>query len=113
MHVSRRGLTCLSQGAVFAPRGGCPLGTGLGTGLSPVCPYSRRLSAQPALRIATRTNTVPSPAAVAAVPAIVYCSRPCGNGMSRSSHTASTTNTSNPPVATNAASLNFSLTTPF
>src|ERR1035441_8658692 len=36
----RRGLTCLSQGALFAPRGGCPLGTGL----SPVFPgfWSRR-----------------------------------------------------------------------
>src|ERR1017187_4368417 len=27
-----RGLTCLSQGASFAPRGGCPLGTGQSQG---------------------------------------------------------------------------------
>ena len=75
--------------------------------------YPHRLAPRPLLRINTSANTVPSPAAVAAVPAIMYCSLPWGGGMSQSNQVASTTNTSNPPVPTNAARLSFSLTTPF
>jgi hypothetical protein len=64
-------------------------------------------------RITTRANTMPSAAAVTAVPAIMDSNGRRGGGMSQSSHLASDTNTSKPPAAGSSAGLNFSVTSPF
>jgi hypothetical protein len=69
-------------------------------------------STQESLRTTANANAKPSAAAVAAVPAIMYCSGRCGGGMSQSSHSASATNTSKPPVVRSTVRFNFGVTSP-
>jgi hypothetical protein len=66
-----------------------------------------------ALHMTTRPNNVPSAATVAAVPAIMYCIRPCGGGISHSRHLANPTNTTRPPAAITNPRLNFGVTSLF
>jgi hypothetical protein len=64
------------------------------------------------LCVTTRAKTKPSAAAVAAVPAIMYCKGRWGGGKSQRSHSASATKTSKPPVVRSTVRFNFGVTSP-
>ena len=63
--------------------------------------------------ITAHANVALSAAAVAAVPAIMYCNRPCGGGISQSSHSAMAPIKSKPDTAGSAARLSFRVTNQF